>query len=135
MFINDTHKTLDTAPPYPLFWEEKRSHASSASGQLNDALTVLANSIAVALVPNQIQQSARSKSTASPTKTAQLRSKYMEQLKDLIKLRDLGALTLEEYEDERKVIVNSMKKLKIEINRPIVSTNKDNSINRCILNA
>ena len=112
MFINDMHKTLDTAPPYPLFGEEKRPRASSASGQLNDALTGLANSIAVALVPNQLQQSARSSSTASPTKTAQLRSKYMEQLKDLIKLRDIGALTPEEYEDERKVIVNSMKKLK-----------------------
>ena len=59
----------------------------------------------------------------------------MEQLKDLIKLRDLGALTPEEYEDERKVIVNSMKNSKIEINRPIVSTNNNNSVNRCILNA
>ena len=63
-------------------------------------------------MPNQLQQSAHSSTTASPTKTAQLRSKYMEQLKDLLKLRDLGALTPEEYEDERKVIVNSMKKHK-----------------------
>ena len=36
----------------------------------------------------------------------------MEQLKDLIKLRDIGALTPDEYEEERKVIVNSMRKLK-----------------------
>ena len=100
MFINDTHKTLDTAPPYPLFGEEKRPHVSSSSGQLNEALTGLANSIAVALMPNQLQQSAHSSTTASPTKTAQLRSKYMEQLKDL-KLRDLSAWTPEEYEDER----------------------------------
>ena len=41
-------------------------------------------------------------------------SKYMEQL---IKLHDLGALTPEEYKDERKVIVNSMKKLKIWKNK------------------
>ena len=114
MFIKfyDTHKTLDTAPPYPLFGEERRPRASSATGQLNEALTGLANSIAVALVPNQLQQSAHSSTTASPTKTAQLRSKYMEKLEDLIKVHDLGVLTLEEYEDERKVIVNSMKNRK-----------------------
>ena len=112
MFINETHKTLDTPPPYPLFGEEKRPRASSASGQLNEALTGLANSIAIALVPNQLQQSASSSSTASPTKTAQLRSKYMEQLKNLIDLRDLGALTPDEYEKEREVIINSMRKLK-----------------------
>ena len=103
---------LDTAPPYPLFGEERRPRASSAIGQLNEALTGLANSIAVALVPNQLQQSAHSSTTASPTKTAQLRSKYMEKLEDLIKVHDLGVLTLEEYEDERKVIVNSMKNRK-----------------------
>ena len=80
--------------------------------ELNEALTGLANSIAVALAPNQVQQGASSSTSSSPTKTAQLRSKYMEQLADLVKLRDIGALTTDEYEEERKVIVSSMRKLK-----------------------
>lgn len=78
--------------------------------QLNEALIGLANSIAVALAPNQVEQRASSNTSSSPTKTAQLRSKYMEQLADLVKLRDIGALTPDEYEEERKVIVSSMTK-------------------------
>ena len=111
MFINETHKSLDDAPPYPMFGAERRPRANSASGQLNEALTGLANSIAVALTPNQTQQMASSSTSSSPTKTAQLRSKYMEQLADLVKLRDIGALTPDEYEEERKIIVSSMRKL------------------------
>lgn len=111
MFINETHKSLDDVPPYPMFGQERKQRASSASGQLNEALTGLANSIAVALAPNQVEQRASS-NTSSSTKTAQLRSKYMEQLADLVKLRDIGALTPDEYEEERKVIVSSMRKLK-----------------------
>ena len=112
MFINETHKSLDEVPPYPMFGEEKRPRTTSASGQLNEALTGLANSIAVALAPNQVQQGASSSTSSSPTKTAHLRSKYMEQLADLVKLRDIGALTTDEYEEERKVVVSSMRKLK-----------------------
>ena len=94
--------------------EKKSDHVLQVQllGRLMKSLTGLANSIAIALVPNQLQQSVSSNSTASPTKTAQLRSKYMEQLQDLIKLCDIGALTSDEYEEERDVIVNSMRKLK-----------------------
>ena len=69
--------------PHHIHCLEKKSDHVQAQllGSLNEALTGLANSIAIALVPNQLQQSASSSSTASPTKTAQLRSKYMEQLK------------------------------------------------------
>ena len=107
MFINETHKSLEV-PPYPMFGEEKRPRTTSASGQLNEALTGLANSIAVALAPNQVQQGVSS----STTKTAQLRSKYMEQLANLVKLHDIGTLTTDEYEEERKVVISSMRKLK-----------------------
>lgn len=35
----------------------------------------------------------------------------MEQLSDLVKLREIGALTNEEYNEQRQVIVDSMRKL------------------------
>ena len=92
-----------------MFGEERRPRAS---GQLNEALTGLANSIAVALAPNQVEQRASSSTSSSPTKTAQLRSKYMEQLADLVKLCDIGALTPDE---ERKVIVSSMRSSRLKI--------------------
>ena len=67
MLINETHKSLDDVPPYPMFGQERKQRASSASGQLNEALT---NSIAVALAPNQVEQRASSNTSSSPTKTA-----------------------------------------------------------------
>lgn len=112
MKMGHSWDSLETPPPYPMFGG-KRHRGHSASGELNEALTGLAKSIAVALSP-QASTSHGSSSTStlsSPAKTAHLRSKYMEQLSDLVKLRDIGALTNEEYEEQRQVIVDSMRKL------------------------
>ena len=80
---------------------------------LNEALTGLAKSIVGYLSPqpNTSRVTSTSCATLSPAKTAQLRSKYMEQLSDLVKLREIGALTNEEYDEQRQVIVDSMRKL------------------------
>lgn len=77
-----------------------------ASGELGEALTSLARSVSFALhfIFNKII-------TRSPTKTANSRSKYMEQLSELLKLREIGALSTDEYEEQRQVVVNSMRSL------------------------
>ena len=112
MKMGHTWDSLEKAPPYPMFGE-KRHRRHSAGGELNEALTGLANSIVGYLSPqtNTYRTSSCSSGTLSPAKTAQLRSKYMEQLSDLVKLREIGALTNEEYEEQRQVIVDSMRKL------------------------
>ena len=110
MMIGHKWDSLEKAPPYPMFGE-KRHRGHSASGELNEALTGLAKSIVGYLSPqaNTSRPSSSSSATLSPAKTAQLQSKYMEELSDLVKLREIGALTNEEYEEQRQVIVDSMK--------------------------
>jgi hypothetical protein len=112
MKMGRTWDSLEKQPPYPMFGE-KRHRGHSASGELNDALTGLAKSIVGYLSPqpNTSHVISSSSATLSPAKTAQLRSKYMEQLSDLVKLREIGALTNEEYDEQRQVIVDSMRKL------------------------
>ena len=112
MKMGHTWDSLEKHPPYPMFGE-KRHKGHSASGELNEALTGLAKSIVGYLSPqpNTSRVTSTSCATLSPAKTAQLRSKYMEQLSDLVKLREIGALTNEEYDEQRQVIVDSMRKL------------------------
>ena len=112
MKVAGTWDSLEDVPPYPMFGE-KRRRGGSASGKLNEALTGLAKSISVALSPCHPSTSpslSSSPATRSPTKTANLRSKYMEQLSELLELREIGALSADEYE-ERQVIVDSMRSL------------------------
>ena len=112
MKMGHTWDSLEKALPYPMFGK-KRHRGHSSSGELNEALTRLAKSIVGYLSPqtNTSHVSSSSSATLSPANTAQLRSKYMEQLSDLVKLREIQALTEEEYEEQRKVIVDSMRKL------------------------
>ena len=93
MKMSHTWDSIEKAPPY--LFGEKRHRGHSASGELNEALTGLAKSIVgyLSTQTNTSCASSSSSATLSPAKTAQLRSKYMEQLSDLVKLREIGALT------------------------------------------
>ena len=62
-----------------------------------------------ALSPNS--QRDLSKHAFSPRKAVDLRTKYIQQLKDLMSLHEMGGLTTEEYEEERCTIVWQMHKL------------------------
>ena len=109
MKMGHTWDSLEKAPPCPMFGEKRRRGHS----ELNEVLTGLAKSIVGYLSPqsNTSHASSSSSATLSPAITAHLRSKYMEQLSDLVKLQEIGALTNEEYEEQRQVIVDSMRKL------------------------
>lgn len=49
----------------------------------------------------------------SPGKAVSLHSRYMEQLRELHSVFDLGALTAAEYKEQRSVIVDLMGQLKL----------------------
>ena len=109
MILGGTHESTDDPPPVPMFGAQ-RPRGRSSTGNLADALTDVADKIASALSP----VSARACSPSgqySPSKSVELRGKYMQQLKEMVNLRDIGALTSDEYEEQRSVVVNLMRQL------------------------
>ncbi len=52
-----------------------------------------------------------STSYVSPNKAADLRSKYIRQLKELVELHEIGALSDEEYREQRHAVVGLMRHL------------------------
>lgn len=110
MIIAKTHDSTDQVPSAPMFGGKRPRGRSESSGELTHALAEMAQSICNALSP---KTPIRSPANAypSPTKIVELRSKYMQQLSDLVKLREIGALSEEEYEEQRSVVVSSMRKL------------------------
>ena len=59
--------------------------------------------------PNSSSNSRRPGNYWSPSKSAELRGKYIHQLRELVDLRDIGALTGEEFEEQQCAIVNLTK--------------------------
>lgn len=111
MMVGGTHESTDEPPPVPMFGANRRRGRPS-SGNLADALTEVASKIASALSPDGSRQACTSVGNySSPTKSVELRGKYIQQLKEMVNLHDIGALTDEEYEEQRSVVVSLMRKL------------------------
>lgn len=101
MIVAGTHQETESPPCVPMFGSKRpRGRSSRLEGTLND----VAGKIANALSPTTSCDS-------SPIKSANLRGKYLQQLKEMVNLRELGALTEDEYQENRLVIVNLMKQL------------------------
>lgn len=110
MIVGGTHESMDEPPPVPMFG----SHCPCGrptTGNLAEALTDVADKIASALSPTTSLTCSSSGSYSSPSKSVELQGKYNQQLKELVNLHDIGALTDEEYDEQRLVIVNLMQKL------------------------
>ena len=108
MLVGGGHDSLDEPPATPMFGAARaRGKSGTGATNMTEAFTALAGSIADALSPRQINSGA----TDSPTKAVNLRGKYIQQLKELVDLREIGALTVEEYEEHRSAVVNHMRKL------------------------
>ena len=110
MIIAKTRDSTDQVPSAPMFGGKCPRGRSEYSGELSHALAEMAQSICNALSP---KTPIRSPANAypSPTKIVELRSKYMQQLTDLVTLREIGALSEEEHEEQQSVVVSSMRKL------------------------
>ena len=115
MIIAKTHESTDEAPNVPMFGGKRPRGKVGSTGELSEALTGMAQTICNALSPKVTPSVVRGHGAQpSPTKIVELRSKYMQQLSELVKLKEIGALTTDEYEEQRTVIVKSMRKLKTD---------------------
>ena len=97
MVVAGTHESKDSPPPVPMFGSNRPRHRSN---RFEETLAGIVNAL-----------SPPSSSGSSPSKAAELRGKYIHQLKELVDLRELGALTESEYQEHRLIVVNLMKKL------------------------
>ena len=118
--VAGTHESLEEPPPVPMFGAQRPRGHSRGSDNLTDALTVMADKLATALTQPSNPSSSGTLSPhsssgnvnyCSPSKSAELRGKYIHQLKELVNLRGIGALTGEEFQEQRSTIVNLLKKL------------------------
>ena len=101
-----THKSLDEAPSVPMF-SSKGGRQTQASA-LTHAFTNMASSIASALSTTPTKPSSAG-SSSSPVKVVQLRSQYIQQLKDIHSLYEAGALSEQEYTEEKDLIRAELK--------------------------
>lgn len=116
MLFAGVHKDMDEAPQVPMFDRgTPRKRTSSSGTDLSNALTDVAVAIKNAFNPPSPSETCTPTSTrstySSPRKAADLRSRYIQQLKELASLREIGALTSEEYEAERVTVVKLMREL------------------------
>ena len=77
------------------------SRPRGRSSNFEEALTS-----AVGKLASVIFQTPVIRGVNSPSISVELRGKYLQQLKELINLRDIGALTENEYEEHRSIIVD-----------------------------
>ena len=97
------HDSLDNPPTGIMnFGSRPRGRSSNFEEALTNAVGKLASVISPTPVTRGIN---------SPSKSVELRGKYLQQLKELVNLRDIGALTENEYEEHRSIIVDQMRKL------------------------
>ena len=97
------HESLDNPPPDILnFGNRPRGRSIN----IEEAFTNVVGKLASAISPTPVTRGVN-----SPSKSVELRGKYLQQLKELVNLRDIGALTEDEYEEHRTIIVDQMRKL------------------------
>ena len=111
MIFAGIHDSMEKPPQVPMFGVQ-RKRASPCGGSPESSLSNTITGVAVAIrdvLSPQPTQSNRM-TISSPSKAVDLRSKYLQQLEDVMSLRDMGGLTDEEYQ-ERSTIVRQMRKL------------------------
>ena len=88
--IGGGHDSVDEPPAAPMFGAARaRGKPSTSNANLTEAFKAMAGSIADALSPRPVSSSG----SDSLSKAVNLRGKYIQQLKDLVNLKEIGALT------------------------------------------
>ena len=100
------YRSQDEPPGIPAFTgHAHEKHAASISG-LASAVAEMAKAIVQQHTPAVAQVTSASASTGvSPSKIANLRSSYLQQMQDLHALFETGALTEAEFLDQKKPIL------------------------------
>ena len=111
----DAHSSYDVPPPYPMFnggrTTQKKANPSS---DLTTAFTSMAQAVAMAFKPSPStpQQTVLPERVhTSQEKIADVRSKYIQQIKELHSLLQIGALSEEEFLDQKHPVLEQLKKL------------------------
>ena len=113
---NGRHKSYDEPPPIPLITGEQRGRVQSKKESLSDALKGAAAVFASALnTPSSPAPSTPghastpiSTSALSPNNQANLRRKYLEDLRTLSQLFNDGVLSDTEFQEQKDVLLNGL---------------------------
>ena len=107
MIAVGTVTSIDLPPRVLMFTGINKRTKTSQSNDLVVAFTNMADAVAGAFKPKEPTAT----SSSSPRKLADLRSKYIDQLKKLHSLVEVGALTNEEFAEQKKTILALLKEL------------------------
>ena len=113
-----THDDMDVPPNVPLF-TGNNGHRSSKKFSLEGAMTHLISSAITStqgnpssnVVQNAIQRSPKEPAGVTPTKKAGLRGTYLQQLREVHSLFEMGALTATELAQQKQQILKELERL------------------------
>ncbi len=104
-----THSSIDEPPSVPMFQGKARhSKAKAGDNEMATVFTEMAKSVINILAPTTKTSSSTSTGTMSPGKVAELRSKYLQQMRELHQLFEAGALTEKEFFDQKSPILDQL---------------------------
>ena len=117
---NGRHKSYDEPPPIPLITGEQRGRVQSKKESFSDALKGAAAVFADAIYMKSPGPSSPAPSTStpitvsalSPNNQANLRRKYLEDLRTLSQLLNDGVLSDAEFQEQKDVLLNGLRRLK-----------------------
>jgi len=101
-----THKSLDNPPQVQMFTGKRKQKPDN---EMSTVFTELAKSVVNVLSP-QTRPPTTNSGGVSPSKLADLRSKYIHQMRELHSLYELGALTESEFKEQKEPILSQLKK-------------------------
>lgn len=125
MIAIGTHSSYDLPPRIPMFTGGRTIKPKTHTSDLTVALTTMAEAVTGALKPKEVSTASTAVTTAvtttvtavpccsSPGKIADVRSKYIQQLRELHSLYEIGALTETEFTEQKLPVLEQLKKFKL----------------------
>lgn len=104
-------RSLDDPPGIPAFCGRQKT-SNSGVHALTNAMSEMAKNMASASAAPIKPGLCGASASISPAKVANLRTSYLQQLRDLHQLFDCGAITESEFTDQKKPILEQLTKLK-----------------------
>ena len=112
MLAHDQHQSFEDPPGHTMFRREnkwaKKGQDNPADDSVISGMLSIMNSLCSAITPNQSTHEVK-RTTWSPMKKAELRSTYIKQLSELRSLHESAVLSTEEYEEQRKEVIDLMR--------------------------
>ena len=116
MIVNKQHEDFDEPPNIPIITGGIKSPKKN-NDAISEVLCNAAVAITQALTPGKSNPSTSQKASligVSPSSKATLSNNYISQLKSLQELREMGVLSDEEFMEQKRFALNSIRKLNCE---------------------